>query len=312
MTAQQASEYSSFPKKKPAKHWLGSLLAPCLLLMAAPAAATNWQGGYQDGLWEASEPSQLQCELNHYIPDFGAARFIHRSGEEIRLEIDTFRHALRRGRVDLVALAPDWQPGLGTRNLGYYQLETTDYPLEIGTQETELILESLRQGRMPSLVQTAADERVQRRRASMTPVRFHQAFADFQACQAQLLPVNYDQIGDIMINFNVGNNSLSAADREKLDLLVRYVHADPEIERVHVDGHSDSTGTRTRNRELSHERAQNVTRYLVARGLSEDLITTQFHGQRYPIADNRTQDGRYKNRRVTIKLERELDIRPLF
>lgn len=311
MKGQQVNFLSSQSKTSRSKSLLLGFMAPWLLL-AGTASATNWQGGYQDGLWEASEPSQLQCELNHYIPDFGAARFIHRSGEEVRLEIDTFRHALRRGRVDLVAFAPHWQPGMGTQNLGQYELETTDYPLKIATPETELILESLRQGRMPSLVQTSSDARVERRRASMTPVRFHQAFAEFQACQAELLPVNYDQIGDIMINFNVGNNSLSAADREKLDLLVRYVHADPEIQHVHVDGHSDSTGTRTRNRELSYERAQNVTSYLVARGVPEDMITTQFHGQRYPIADNRTQEGRFQNRRVTIKLEQEVDIRPLF
>ena len=282
------------------------------LLAASTASAHTWQAGYEKGVWQASEPSQLNCELNHSIPDFGVVRFIHRSGDEVRMEIDTFRHSLREGWVELVALAPHWQPGLGTYNLGEYQVETTDYPLKIGTRQTRLVLESLRQGRMPSLIQLADDERFERRRASMTPIRFHQAYAEFQRCQAQLLPVNYDQVGDIHINFPVGDNSLTAEHRELLDLLARYVHADPEIESISIDGHSDSTGTRERNRELSHDRAHRVTNYLVARGVPADMITTQFHGQRFPIADNRTAAGRDQNRRVEVKLNRELDIRPLF
>lgn len=311
MAGQQGIFWQAAVKSNKPAHWLGGLLGS-LLLVAGSATATTWQGGYEDGLWEASQPSQLSCELNHYIPDFGVARFIHRAGDEVRMEIDTFRHSLRRGRVDLVALAPHWQPGQGVRNLGHYEVETTDYPLRIGTRQTELVLESLRQGRMPSLVQTDADERIQRRRASLTPVRFHTAFANFQQCQARLLPVNFDQIHDVVLNFNVGNNQLSQADKDKLDLIVRYVHADPEVELVMVDGHSDSTGTRTRNRELSYERANSVTDYLVARGMPEDIITTEFHGQRFPVADNRTAEGRFKNRRVEIQLQRELEIKPLF
>jgi outer membrane protein OmpA-like peptidoglycan-associated protein len=294
------------------ERWLGGLLGSLLLVAGSSAMATTWQGGYEEGLWEASEPSQLSCELNHYIPDFGVARFIHRAGDEVRMEIDTFRHSLRQGRVDLVALAPHWQPGQGTRKLGHYEVKTTDYPLRIGTHQTELVLESLRQGRMPSLVQTDSDERIQRRRASLTPIHFHNAFASFQQCQARLLPVNFDQIHDVVLNFNVGNNQLSESDKEQLDLIVRYVHADPEVELVMVDGHTDSLGSRTRNREISHQRANEVTDYLVARGMPEDMITTEFHGQRYPVADNRTAEGRYKNRRVEIQLQRELEIKPLF
>lgn len=311
MTGQHAILLQATSAPRITSRWLACLLAPWLLL-AGPAAASTWQGGFEDGLWEASEPSQLQCELNHFIPQFGVARFVHRAGEAVRLEVDTFRHALREGRVDLVALAPQWQPGQGVRNLGHYDLVTTDDPLLIDTQQTELVLESLRQGRKPSFVQTDEDARIERRRASLTPVRFHPAFADFQECQARLLPVNFDQIHEVAIRFPVGDNSLSQDDKDRLDLIVRYVQADPEIERVTVDGHSDSTGTRTRNRELSFERANQVTDYLVARGMPEEMITTEFHGQRFPIADNRTAAGRNENRRVEVQLFRELEIQPLF
>ena len=46
--------------------------------------------------------------------------------------------------------------------------------------------------------------------------------------------------------------------------------------------------------------------------MPQEMIKSQYHGQRYPVASNRTTEGRSKNRRVTIKLERELEIKPIF
>lgn len=292
-----------------ARYWLHA----SLLLLGAPVAmASNWQAGYLESGWQASEPSRLNCELSHYIPNFGEARFIHRAGERVRMEIQPFRQAFRTGQVQLVAMAPQWQPGAATRSLGSYRIETTDRPLRVDTPQTELILESLRQGLMPSMLQEDQDPRIDRRRASLTPVRFHSAFAEFQQCQAQLLPVNFDQIRDLRIGFALGGAALTQTDKDRLDLLVRYVYADPEVSLVMIDGHSDALGTRRDNRQLSFERAQAVTNYLVARGMPEDMIITQYHGQRYPVADNRTAAGRAENRRVDIKLELELEVKPLF
>lgn len=289
-----------------------ALLCLSFLIGSAGAYASSWQAGYENALWQTSDPSQLNCELTHYIPNFGEARFIHRAGETVRMEIKPFRHALRGGVVKLVALAPQWMPGSDARSLGEYHFQKTDLPIRIATQQTELILESLRQGFMPSMVQEDKDQRIEHRRASLTPINFHPAFANFQLCQAQLLPVNYDQIRDIVINFHLGGAQLTQADRDQLDLIVRYAYADPEVILVMVDAHSDSLGTRRDNRELSSKRANAVTEYLVARGMPQEIIQSQYHGQRYPIASNTTADGRSKNRRVTIKLERELEIKPIF
>lgn len=289
-----------------------ALMCLCWLLGISAAYASSWQAGYENSLWQTSEPSQLNCELTHYIPNFGEARFIHRAGETVRLEVQPFRNAFRGGMVKLVALAPQWMPGANTRFLGEYNFQKTDRPIRLATQQTELILESLRQGLMPAMLQEDTDQRIERRRASLTPINFHQAFAGFQLCQAQLLPVNYDQIRDLVINFHLGGTELTQADRDLLDLLVRYTYADPEVVLVMVDGHSDALGTRRNNRELSSQRADVITEYLVARGMPQEIIQSQYHGQRYPIASNNTPEGRSKNRRVTIKLERELEIKPIF
>ena len=72
------------------------------------------------------------------------------------------------------------------------------------------------------------------------------------------------------------------------------------IERVRIEGHTDSYGNRDYNVELSRRRAESVARELVARGFAEGAITRQGWGSEYPAAPNDTADGRALNRRVTI------------
>ncbi len=70
--------------------------------------------------------------------------------------------------------------------------------------------------------------------------------------------------------------------------------------RVGVEGHTDSTGTPTGNKTLSEARASSVVNALVAAGIKRDRLEPVGHGQDKPVADNRTDEGRAKNRRVEI------------
>jgi len=70
--------------------------------------------------------------------------------------------------------------------------------------------------------------------------------------------------------------------------------------RVGVEGHTDNTGTPEGNRTLSDARAKSVVAALTAAGIAANRLTPAGFGQDKPIADNRTEDGRAKNRRVEI------------
>lgn len=72
---------------------------------------------------------------------------------------------------------------------------------------------------------------------------------------------------------------------------------------IDVAGHTDSTGAEAYNAELSERRAASVARYLTAQGVDALRVETTGFGERNPIADNASADGRRRNRRVELVLE---------
>jgi outer membrane protein OmpA-like peptidoglycan-associated protein len=85
---------------------------------------------------------------------------------------------------------------------------------------------------------------------------------------------------------------------EVADVLVRY----PKTAVV-VQGHTDSTGSETHNQELSERRALAVKDLLMDRGVGSARLAAIGHGELYPVASNNLDDGRRRNRRVTILLK---------
>ena len=71
---------------------------------------------------------------------------------------------------------------------------------------------------------------------------------------------------------------------------------------VEVSGHTDSIGSDAVNQRLSEQRAASVSNYLIGRGLQSARFETLGMGKNYPIADNSTEAGRAKNRRVEIRV----------
>ena len=73
-----------------------------------------------------------------------------------------------------------------------------------------------------------------------------------------------------------------------------------QVTTVTIIGHTDSTGSDAINNPLSVDRANAARDYLVSRGVARTRIATDGRGSREPVADNNTQQGRDKNRRVEI------------
>ncbi len=93
--------------------------------------------------------------------------------------------------------------------------------------------------------------------------------------------------------------SLTGDTREYLDNVAEFLKANPSST-VRIVGHSDDQGTFSQNQKRSEDRAKQVVQYLVSKGIASGRLFPRGDGARVPVGDNRSEDGRKRNRRVEI------------
>jgi len=101
--------------------------------------------------------------------------------------------------------------------------------------------------------------------------------------------------------FDFDKYVLKPEGRAKLDDLVSKIK-DVNLEVIIAVGHTDWIGTKEYNQKLSVRRAEAVKAYLVSKGIEKNRVYTEGKGKTQPVADNRTAEGRAKNRRVEIEV----------
>jgi len=86
-----------------------------------------------------------------------------------------------------------------------------------------------------------------------------------------------------------------------LDRLISFMNENKD-KKVNLSGHTDSVGSEAYNQKLSERRVSSVRDYVVKKGVDSGRVSGQGFGESKPIADNKTREGRSKNRRVEIKV----------
>ena len=107
-------------------------------------------------------------------------------------------------------------------------------------------------------------------------------------------------LDDVLFDFDKSTIKPEAA--KILDRLVAFMNENKD-KKVNLSGHTDSIGTAAYNQKLSERRANSVKAYIVKKGVDASRISAQGFGETKPIADNKTREGRAKNRRVEIKVD---------
>ena len=103
------------------------------------------------------------------------------------------------------------------------------------------------------------------------------------------------------VNFEFDKATLTPNARSLLDQVVFALKEAPQI-RVEVGGHTDARGSDAYNQELSGHRAQSVVDYLVGQGIASERLQAVGYGETAPVADNATEEGRERNRRVELRI----------
>ena len=101
--------------------------------------------------------------------------------------------------------------------------------------------------------------------------------------------------------FDFDKSVLKAEGKSKLDDLVGKIK-DINLEVIIAVGHTDSVGSDAYNQKLSIRRSEAVKAYLVSKGIEKNRVYTEGKGEKQPVADNKTAEGRAKNRRVEIEV----------
>ena len=101
--------------------------------------------------------------------------------------------------------------------------------------------------------------------------------------------------------FDFNKSVLKADGKAKLDDLAGKVKA-INLEVIIAVGHTDSVGSDAYNQKLSVKRADAVKAYLITKGIEKNRVYTEGKGEKQPVADNKTDAGRSKNRRVEIEV----------
>lgn len=104
-----------------------------------------------------------------------------------------------------------------------------------------------------------------------------------------------------IINFATGSDNIPDANKSVLNQAATLMKKVPNVA-LTVKGFTDSVGNAESNKKLSHERAQSVVDYLVSQGVDKSKLKAEGYGQENPIADNTTDEGKFKNRRIEFEV----------
>jgi outer membrane protein OmpA-like peptidoglycan-associated protein len=103
------------------------------------------------------------------------------------------------------------------------------------------------------------------------------------------------------IHFDSGKATLKKGSEGEIKRILDFLHENSSLN-VEIQGHTDSSGKAESNLRLSQRRAETIRDALIEKGVSADRLKAKGYGEAEPIADNKSVNGRRKNRRVVLKV----------
>ena len=106
------------------------------------------------------------------------------------------------------------------------------------------------------------------------------------------------------LEFETGSAALKPTSQEQLNNIAAILKAYPNVD-VKLGGYTDSTGNAAQNLKLSEDRANRTMNELVALGIDKSRLAAEGYGPQFPVADNATEEGRQRNRRIDVRVTKK-------
>lgn len=271
---------------------LGVHAAP-LLAFEAPMSDVRWD----------LRSGPFECRLEQSIPDFGRVSLVQRADGRLSFVVSVRRGLYQGQSMRLRVQAAPWQPGQEVARSTLASNSVSGGNLvSFGESPARAVMLALRRGHFAALDYTIDDQA--QIHAEVSSLRFAAAMGRLQKCTASLKPARFADYEKTMVHFASGSSQLDAKVKARLKRLAEYLHIfGGSVRIIRAIGNTDNVGTAYANYGLGLRRAETVSGYLKAQGVTQSIrIASQ--GEYSPVATNRTAQGRARNRRVSVLLIR--------
>jgi outer membrane protein OmpA-like peptidoglycan-associated protein len=106
------------------------------------------------------------------------------------------------------------------------------------------------------------------------------------------------------VQFETNSATLRPSSQEQLGNVADILKANPQVT-LKIGGYTDNTGDPAKNLQLSRDRATNTMKLLVSMGVDQSRLTAEGYGEKSPVADNATEEGRQRNRRIDVSVTKK-------
>ncbi|MCE9684849.1 MULTISPECIES: flagellar protein MotY [Shewanella] len=288
--------------------WRKVLLVSALCLpLTATAELRHYVASLGESQWRMSQSSPIACRLEHNIPAYGKAVFSSRASKNLELNftLDMWVKPDAVTRATLMSRAPSWRPGVESKEITQLKYQRY-FNGEVPKKAAWSMLAELERGMEPTFYYADWHNEANKIAVGLSAANFGRTYREFKSCLASLLPYSFDDIAFTVLNYEAGGTELTPFSKQQLSRVQEYLSYDPQVELVLVDAYTDSFGGRSVNQRVSEERAQTVKGYFVAKGIPQERIHTEGHGERRHVASNGEIDERARNRRVVVRISKPM------
>ena len=222
------------------------------------------------------------CEKSFNSFDF----FVKEGNKTLEGERTKIQYYLQEGSPQPSFLQIRRNYGNAVKNIGGTILFDEDrrgtFKVAKGGKEAWIALEAFNEGRNYELV-----------------ILEMEAMAQEVTADAMYDALNKDGFIALYINFDTGKSDIKPESIGTIEQIATLLRAHPDL-KVSIEGHTDNVGTPQSNKTLSQQRANSVMSAVAQKGIAVNRMTAVGWGQEKPIADNRSEEGKAKNRRVEV------------